>query len=263
MFALVGSIESTLSVVAVDQLDPEKHVSNLDRDLLSVGVANVAVAFIGGLPMISEIVRSKANIDAGARSRWSNFTHGVLLLLAVAVLPALLHYIPLAALAAMLVYTGVRLAAPREFSHALSLGADQLLIFLSTLFATLVTDLLIGVAVGLALKLLLHLGRGLPLRNAFRMEAEVAVEGREVRVTLHGAATFLTLLRLRSRLQDIPLEVERVVVDFGDVRLVDHTFLERLHAMSDEWHAALELESLAPLQGASEHPRATRWRRSQ
>ncbi|HHH27725.1 MAG TPA: SulP family inorganic anion transporter [Polyangiaceae bacterium] len=262
MYALVGSIESTLSVVAVDQLDPAKRASDLNRDLLVVGIGNLISAAIGGLPMISEIVRSKANIDAGATSRWANFFHGGFLLLSVALIPGILHYIPLAALAAMLVYTGVRLAAPRELSHSLTLGADQLFIFVSTLMVTLLTDLLVGVGVGLVLKVLLHMGRGLPWKNLFRAEAEVRRAEDELRIVLHGSATFLTFLRLQPHLQSIPADVERVVIDFGDVRLVDHTFLERLHGMSEEWTAELLLESMDRFQSASEHPRSARWRRA-
>ncbi|MGB0958275.1 MAG: SulP family inorganic anion transporter, partial [Litorivicinus sp.] len=165
MFALVGTIESTLSVIAIDSMDPAKRASNLNKDLLGAGVGNLVSASIGGLPMISEIVRSKANIDAGARSSVSNFTHGLLLLVFVAAAPGLLQTIPLAALGAMLVYTGARLAAPSEFIHARQLGMDQLWLFLTTLIVTLATDLLIGVAVGLILKVVLHVARGAKLRD--------------------------------------------------------------------------------------------------
>ena len=159
MFALVGSIESVLSVLAVDAMDPKKRASNLNKDLFAVGIGNLICGLIGGLPMISEIVRSKANIDAEARTGWSNFFHGLFLLLFVALIPGMLHRIPLAALAAMLVYTGFRLASPAEFKHVNALGKDQLFLFVVTLVTTLATDLLMGVGLGLVLKVVMHVSQ--------------------------------------------------------------------------------------------------------
>jgi len=262
MFALVGTIESTLSVIAVDTLDPAKRASNLNRDLLVVGIGNVVAALVGGLPMISEIVRSKANLDAGAQSRKANFFHGLFLLAFVGLIPGLLHRIPLAALAAMLVYTGARLAAPSELLHAKELGRDQLALFLTTLVVTLATDLLIGVAAGVALKVALHLWRGAPLRSFFRPVMEVERTPETILLRLHQTATFSTLLRVRKILREVPSSVQRVVIDLTDTLLVDHTFLERVHAMSEEWPSAdLELRGLEELEPVSPHPRAARRRR--
>lgn len=259
MFALVGTIESTLSVLAVDGMDPQKRASNLNRDLLAIGTGNLVAALIGGLPMISEIVRSKANVDAGAQSRWSNFFHGVLLLGFVALAPGLLHEIPLAALAAMLIYTGARLAAPGQFIHAKQVGSDQLALFLITLVVTLATDLLIGVAVGLTVKIALHLFRGALLRDLFYTRMEHVKGDKEWRLTLHGTAAFLNLLSVRKALAQVPDKIDRVVIDVGDVCLVDHTFLSRIAVMADEWpHAVLQIVGLDALSPVSVHKYATR-----
>jgi MFS superfamily sulfate permease-like transporter len=263
MYALVGTIESTLSVLAVDSMDPEKRASDLDRDLLALGVGNLISASIGGLPMISEIVRSKANVTAGAGSHWSNFFHGAFLLAFVALAPGLLHRIPLAALAAMLLYTGTRLAHPHELAHARALGPDQLLLFTVTLVVTLATDLLVGVAVGLALKIVLHFARGASPRALFRPRIETANSGDEIRLRVHGAAAFPSLLSIRKQLSHLAPEVRRVTIDLSDAVLVDHTFMSRLRAMAEEWKGAeLVLFGLEDFVASSEHPHAARRRRS-
>ncbi len=259
MFALVGTIESTLSVIAVDAMDPQRRPSDLNRDLLGVGVGNLVAAMIGGLPMISEIVRSKANVDAGAQSSWANFFHGLFLLAFVALVPGLLHQIPLAALAAMLVYTGARLASPSELVHARSIGPDQLLLFTTTLLVTLATDLLIGVGVGIALKVVLHVVRGASLSDLFRTRLETRRDGDALHLTLHGVAAFTNLLAVRRALAGFDPEVSRVVVDLSDVKLVDHTFLSRLDGMAEEWpNTTLEYVGIEKLRAVTEHPHAAR-----
>ncbi len=259
MFALVGSIESTLSVIAVDAMDPKARPSNLNRDLFAAGAGNLVSALIGGLPMISEIVRSKANVDAGARSGWANFSHGVFLLAFVALAPGLLHMIPLAALGAMLVYTGARLASPAEFVHARRVGNDQLLLFGTTLVVTLATDLLIGVAAGIVLKVILHLVRGASLSSLFRTPYEAEREGTRLTLTMHGTAAFTNLLAIRRVLASLDADVTQVTLDLSDVSLVDHTFLSRVETMADELpNAQLEIVGLDGLRGASDHPHAVR-----
>ena len=263
MFALVGTIESTLSVIAVDSMDPERRASNLNKDLLAVGVGNLLAALVGGLPMISEIVRSKANVDAKATSAWSNFFHGLFLLLFVSLVPGLLHRIPLAALAAMLVYTGFRLASPNEFRHAAEIGRDQLALFLTTLFVTLATDLLVGVAVGLLLKVALHAWRGVGVKSLAKPRVDVDREGETMRVALRDAAVFTTLLKVRKIIDERPTDVRTVVIDLSQARLVDHTFIGNLKSMAADWkETEMIFDGLEELQGTSSHPLASRRRAS-
>lgn len=261
MFALVGTIESTLSVLAVDSMDPEKRASNLNRDLLATSVGNLLAASIGGLPMISEIVRSKANVDSGATSRWANFAHGVFLLLFVALIPGLLHHIPLAALAAMLVFTGTRLASPKEFAHAKHVGLDQLVLFCTTLLVTLATDLLIGVAAGLVLKTVLHAARGASPVSVFRPRVEEDRNGDTLTITLHGAAAFPSLLAMQRAFNRVDDSISEVVVDLSNVTIVDHTFLSRIESMADEFpRAALRLVGAEQMTAATDHPHSVRRR---
>ncbi|MCA9606989.1 MAG: SulP family inorganic anion transporter [Myxococcales bacterium] len=260
MFALVGTLESVLSVLAVDSLDPAKRASNLDRDLLVVAVGNLIAASLGGLPMISEIVRSKANIDNGAKSAWSNFFHGLFLLVFVATIPGLLHYIPLAALAAMLVFTGTRLASPREVAHAKALGLDQLVLFLTTLVVTLAVDLLVGIATGIVLKVLIHAVRAKGIVPLFTTRFESERRGDTLTVKAHGPATFLALLKVGKALAPASnADVEKVVLDLRGASIVDHTFLERVHGMAQEWpKAELSLVGMDAHAAASSHPHAAR-----
>jgi len=261
MFSLVGTIESTLSCLAVDSLDPRRRVSNLNRDLLALGFGNLVAALLGGLPMISEIVRSKSNIDAGATSSRANFAHGLFLLLFVVAMPGLLQSIPLAALGAMLVYTGVRLASPSQLVHTMHIGLDQVVLFTATLVVTLATDLLIGVCVGLAIKLLMHFGHGASLRQLFRTQVVTSLDGETMRIALHGAAAFTSLLAVRKAIMQADGNVRRIVVDVRDVVMIDHTFLSRVESMAAELpRAELSIEGLDTLHSMSAHPHSSRRR---
>ncbi|MBI2687771.1 MAG: SulP family inorganic anion transporter [Acidobacteria bacterium] len=235
MFSLVGSIESLLSVSAVDSLDPEKRTSDMNKDLLATGIGNTLAGALGGLPMISEIVRSKANIDNGAKSYLSNFFHGTFLLLSLALIPGLLQKIPLAALAGMLIYTGFRLASPKEFVHVYKIGAEQLFLFVTTMLVTLATDLLIGVGVGLILKAALHVKNGARLSTMFKAIVQEERKGDELVLHVHEAAIFTNYLGLKTRLLSVDDNVRTVVIDFEKAWVVDHTVLEKLHGIERTW----------------------------
>ncbi len=262
-FALVGSLESLLSAKAVDEIDPFRRKTNYDSDLLAVGVGNTLAAFVGGLPMISEIVRSRANIDNGAKTRFANMYHGIFLLLFVALVPALVNQIPLAALGAMLVFTGFRLASPHEFAEMYRLSRQQFIIFVATIIAVLATDLLSGIAIGILVKALLHLWNGLPLAALFRLRAEVATSGDRATVAVKDGAVFSTWIALKKRLAAVKGH-SSVTVDLSDTVLVDHTVMERLRETAKEFAesgSSLEISGLESHRAMSQAATAARVRK--
>lgn len=261
MFALIGSIESLLSAKAIDGIDPWKRKTNHDRDMLAVGVGNTVAAFIGGLPMISEIVRSKSNIDNGARTRFANVFHGMFLLLFVALIPGLINQIPLAALGAMLVFTGYRLASPQEFIHMYHVGREQFIIFVSTVIGVLATDLLMGIAFGIFVNFVIHLTNGAPPHSLLKSQVSVEreVKGR-VTVRVQDSAIFSTWIGLKKTLDSLENE-PRVVLDLSDTSLVDHTTMSKLHEMQKDFQerrTSLEIIGLDEHQPLSDHPEAGR-----
>ncbi len=265
MYALIGSLESLLSAKAVDFLDPWKRKTNLDRDMLAVGVGNLLAALIGGLPMISEIVRSRANIDNGGRTRFANLYHGLFLLVCVALLPVVIHRIPLAALAAMLIYTGFRLAHPSEFMSVYKVGPEQFLIFVTTIVAVLATDLLVGIAIGIGLKICLHLYNGVPMRSLFKPYLQILDDGENhCRIVASEAAIFSHWILFRRHLVMAGLERHKnVQLDLSETHFVDHTVMEKLHELEQDFKReglTLEVVGLENHQPFSRHPHSARKR---
>lgn len=261
MFALIGTLESMLSAKAVDLIDPWKRKTNLNRDMLGVGVCNTLAASIGGLPMISEIVRSRANIDNGARTRLANIFHGLFLLSFVAMAAALIHEIPLAALAAMLIFTGFRLASPKEFLMVYKVGKEQFIIFVTTIVAVLATDLLIGIGIGIATKFALHIFNGVPIKSLFMPKVVVNErDDQSYEVTVHDSAVFSNWIMFRKQLLDLK-DAKLIVLDMSNTRYVDHTVMEKLHELEQDFRAGgrqLLVEGLEDHRPLSAHPLAAR-----
>jgi MFS superfamily sulfate permease-like transporter len=264
LFAFIGSLESLLSAKAIDQIDPWRRKTNHDRDLLAVGVGNTFAALVGGLPMISEIVRSRANIDNGARTRFANMFHGSFLLVFVALVPSLINQIPLAALGAMLVFTGFRLASPQSFVHMYKVGREQLIIYVSTIVGVLATDLLIGIAIGICVKAAIHIIHGAPILSLFRLQADVQRSGNSgLTVAVKDSAVFSTWIALKKRLERFKGEPV-VAVDLSETFLVDHTVMQKLHEMESEFKemgSKLVLRGLEQHRSLSDYPTAARQRR--
>ncbi len=257
---LVQGLESLLACSAVEKLDTYRRHSNLSRDLAAVGFGSMVSGMIGGLPLIAEIVRSTANIANGARTRWSNFFHGVFMLAFVVLATSLINRIPLSALAALLVVTGYRLSSPRVFRQTYEIGKEQTFLFLTTIIATLATDLLIGVSIGILAKFILHLFHGAGISNLFC--AEMTIEKKDdgtYSIAVSNAAIFSNYLSIKWRLNKIP-RGSRVVMDLSSAKLIDHTVMEKLHHYSEDYSKGggeFIVCGLEELKSASNHRFAT------
>ena len=260
MFSLIGSIESLLTVKAVDTIDPYKRPSDPNRDLLALGFGNMVAAFLGGLPMISEVVRSYANVTYGAKTRWSNFFHGAWLLMYAVVLAEVIHLVPVAALAGVLCVTGYRLGSPRHFQECRHVGAEQLVVFSATIIATLLTDLLMGVFIGVAVQYAVCLCMGAPVKSLVSKvrPGEVNSQG-QLTVRLPATCFFGNVIGFKAAMLkagDNPL-----VLDFSETVLVDHTFMREVRAVeSGASHSGrqllvLGLDRLEPVSGHHEAAR--------
>jgi MFS superfamily sulfate permease-like transporter len=233
----VGSLETLMITIAVDKLDPYKRRSDLDREITAIGYGNALAAFFGGLPMIAEIVRSSANINYGGKTGWANFFHGLIFLAVVVLFTNLIQNIPLASLAALLVYTGYQLASPKTFRRVLDIGVEQFCLFTITIVGVLATDLLVGVAIGMTVKLGIHIVRGVWLDNLFKIHFTLEQTGFDtVVVKLHGSALFSNFLPLKEALENLE-NGKTIIFDFSNGYLIDHTVMEFIQDFSNDYTA--------------------------
>ncbi len=225
--AVVASLETLLSLQAVDRLDPLKRHSPPDRELIAQGVANACSGFLGGLPVTAVIVRSGANVSAGAVERLSSLVHGVLLLVAVLFAGSLLNLIPLACLAAVLIQVGLNLCRPALISTQVRLGVTQLLPFAFTIVAVLALDLLRGVIVGIVAGIAFVL-----FENSKRaVVAERDADG-VLRMRFRRDGTFVSKPGIVSTLDEVD-DGDRVVID-GTDEYIDHDVKEVLATFAED-----------------------------
>jgi MFS superfamily sulfate permease-like transporter len=219
--ALVASLETLLSLEAADKLDPLKRTAPTDQELKAQGLGNLISGLLGGLPLTAVIVRSSANINAGAHTKVACFVHGVLLLLSVMFLSALLNQIPLACLAAVLLLTGYKLAKPALFKEIYQKGYNQFAPFIVTVAAILLTDLLKGMAIGMAT------GVFFVLRANYHAAISLTRDGNNYLLRLQKDVSFLNKAPLRNYLESID-ENAYLLVDGGRASFIDQDILETL-----------------------------------
>lgn len=219
--AIIASLETLLSLEAVDKLDPLKRVAPTNRELKAQGLGNIVSGLIGGLPITAVIVRSAANVNAGGKSKVSSFVHGYLLLISVMFFARYLNQIPLACLAAILLQTGYKLAKPKVFLEFVRKGQNQWVPFITTVSAILLTDLLKGILVGLLV------GLYYVIRTNYHAAISLTQSGNHYLLQLNKDVSFLNRALLRNYLDQIE-EGSYLVIDGSKTQFIDHDILETI-----------------------------------
>jgi MFS superfamily sulfate permease-like transporter len=220
--AIIASLETLLSLEAADKMDPLKRVAPTNRELKAQGIGNMISGLIGGIPITAVIVRSAANINAGGHTKVASFVHGLFLLLSVMFLARFLNNIPLSCLAAILLQTGYKLAKPKIFVEFFHKGWSQLIPFVVTIVAILMTDLLKGIGVGIAV------GLYYVIRANYHAAISMVQTDDHYVLSLNKDVTFLNRARLRQYFNQIE-ENSTVLIDGSKTQFIDHDILETIH----------------------------------
>jgi MFS superfamily sulfate permease-like transporter len=250
---LLASLETLLSIEAIDKLDRHNRITPVNRELFAQGIGNILCGLLGAIPITAVIVRGAANIDAGARTRFSAFTHGIFLLLAVSLIPFLLNSIPFASLAAILLLTGYNLAKPRLFRDMWNLGLKQFLPFISTILLILFTDLLIGVGIGLLISVYFI------IQNNFKAEYKITESTQQGiphhYIKLNTNVTFLNKVNLRKALDRIE-EYSILTIDGSECNFIDYDILEAISEFGNkarDRHIELHLKGIQKVEIMAVH----------
>lgn len=242
VIALIASLETLLSIEAVDNLDPERRVTNTNKELFAQGVGNTVAGLIGGLPVTSVIVRSSANVNAGGKSKLSTIVHGVMLLISIILIPGLLNKIPLSSLAAILLLTGYKLAKPAVFKSFWTAGKFQFIPFITTVVVIIGVDLIgllpalsgKGLLVGVLAGIIAATGSILygNLKNSYYFHSENHKDGDVINIRLSEEVSFLNKAAIRQTLDHMP-ENATVVIDASVTKYIDFDVLELIKEFRD------------------------------
>jgi MFS superfamily sulfate permease-like transporter len=222
VIAVIASLETLLSVEAVDNLDPHKRKTDKDQELKAQGVGNIIAGMIGGIPMTAVIVRSTANLESGARSKMSAIYHGIFLAGCVVLIPFVLNDIPLAALAAILLMVGYKLSKPSLYINMWKAGKSQFIPFIITIAAILIEDLLVGILIGLGVGIIFILKANYD-NSHFYDEIQEPEGGYKKKITIRLSehVSFLNKSGLINRFEKVQPNTH-VVIDAKDSLFIDY-----------------------------------------
>ena len=261
---LIASIESLLSIKAVDKLDPLKRRSNVNKDIRALGLATVISGFLGGLNVVTVIARSSVNVNNKGTNRSANFFHATFLVAFILLFATELRKIPLPALAAILVFTGYKLASPNNIKKVLSIGSEQLIIFVITLITTISTSLITGIVVGILATFIVHViinkNISLFIKNILKPNVLMFKEDDKYYVSVTNFSSFLNYTKLKAKLDQIP-ETEEAIIDFSLCDFVDHSVMENMSNYAASFTRKgghFEVIGLDDSKSRSEHPFALR-----
>ncbi|MBP9187616.1 MAG: SulP family inorganic anion transporter, partial [Bacteroidia bacterium] len=217
--ALIASIETLLSLEAIDKIDPHKRDSPSNQELKAQGIGNIISGFIGGLPITAVIVRGSVNVNSGAQSKMSSFIHGILLLLSAIFIPKIINLIPYASLAAILLVTGYKLTKISIYKNMYKVGFNQFIPFIVTIVAIVFTDLLVGIGIGLSIGIFFILKNNMMITYTKQSEAHTRKAGEPIRLVLTEEVSFLNKASILATLEEIPVG-EYVVIDGSKSRYI-------------------------------------------
>ncbi|MCG8330448.1 MAG: SulP family inorganic anion transporter [Chitinophagales bacterium] len=230
--AAVASIETLLCIEAADKIDPLKRYTNTNRELKAQGIGNMLSCLIGGIPVTSVIVRTSANVSSGGKTKIAAISHGVFLMGAVLTIPFLLNKIPLASLAAVLLVIGYKLANPQKFIHMWRNSKKfQFIPFVVTIVAIVMTDLLVGVGIGLAVSVYFILRGNMKLAYFFKKDKHH--EGETINIELAQEVSFLNKAAIKQTLAHLP-EGSKIIVDASSTVYIDHDVLQMIKEFVNE-----------------------------
>ena len=228
--AIIASIETLLSVEAIDKIDPYKRDTPSNRELKAQGVGNMVSGFIGGLPLTAVIVRGAANVNSGAQSKMSAVIHGLFLLLSAIFIPNIINLIPYASLAAILLVTGYKLTKLSLYKSMLKVGTDQFIPFIVTIVAIVFTDLLLGISIGLAIGVFYVLKNN--MQNTYSNNTKSRKENEPIHIVLSEEVSFLNKASILKTLDELP-EDSHVIIDGSRSRYIDYDVLEVINDFKD------------------------------